>query len=158
VTAGKVADDQRAAARKTLLQALEYASDKAEGTGLTVVIEALNPNDVPGAYLNTSELAASIVNELGRPNVKFLFDCYHVQIVEGDLTRRLEKLMPIIGHIQVAAVPSRAEPDEGEIAYGWLLQRIDTLGYRGFIGAEYRPRGEVEKGLSWLMGVRAAMR
>ena len=112
---------------------------------------------VPGAFLNSSALAAEIIGELGRPNLKLLFDCYHVQIVEGDLTRRLEKLMPIIGHIQIAAVPSRAEPDEGEVAYDRLLPTIEKLGYRGFVAAEYRPRGEVEAGLGWLQAYRDAL-
>ena len=87
-----------------------------------------------------------------------MFDCYHTQINEGDLTRRLEKLWPIIGHIQIAAVPSRAEPDEGEVAYERLLDAIDAMGFSGFIGAEYRPRGTVEAGLSWLVNYRRARR
>lgn len=155
VTAGRVAEDQRAAARKTLLAALDYASGKAEGAGLVIVIEALNPRDAAGAFLNSSELAASVIGELGRPNVNFLFDCYHVQIVEGDLTRRLEKLMPIVGHIQMAGVPARAEPDEGEVNYRWLLRKLDELGYSRFVGAEYRARGEVEAGLGWLKAFRS---
>lgn len=152
VTAGKVSDEDRGKARSTLVAALDYASGQADG--LTVVVEALNPRDVPGAFLNSSALAAAIIREVGRPNVKFLFDCYHVQIVEGDLTRRLEMLMPLIGHVQIAAVPSRAEPDEGEVDYSWLLGKLDALGYRGFVGAEYRARGEVEDGLGWLKTMR----
>ena len=77
-----------------------------------------------------SSHAAEIIAELGRQNIKLLFDCYHTQISEGDLTRRLEKLLPIIGHIQIAAVPSRAEPDEGEVAYDRLLKALDAMGYR----------------------------
>ncbi len=123
VTAGKVKDEERVAARKTYLEALEHASRGAEPLGITIVIEPLNHFDVPGAFLNTTDQAASIIAELGRPNVKILFDCYHAQITEGDLTRRLERLMPMIGHIQIAAVPSRAEPDEGEIAYDRLSRR-----------------------------------
>ncbi len=155
VVAGKPGDAPRAAALKALLGALDYASRQAETSGIAIVIESHNRYDVPGAFLQTSEQAAAIIAELGRPNVKFLFDCYHVQIMEGDLTRRLERLMPIIGHIQIAAVPSRAEPDEGEIAYDRLLKTIDALGYRGFIGAEYNARGTVEEGLSWLGAARA---
>ena len=157
VTGGKVSDEQRSQAHKTYLGALDHASRGAEKLGITIVLEALNPYDVPGNFLNSLDQAAGIIAELGRPNVKHLFDCYHVQIIAGDLTRRLERLMPTIGHIQIAAVPSRAEPDEGEIAYDRLLTTIETLGYRGFIGAEYRARGEVEAGLGWLRSVRAAM-
>jgi hydroxypyruvate isomerase len=143
-------------ARRTYLKVIDDAACAAEAAGLMAVIEPLNPYDVPGAFLNSSKLAAEIIGELGRPNLKLLFDCYHVQIVEGDLTRRLEKLMPIIGHIQIAAVPSRAEPDEGEVAYDRLLPAIEKLGYRGFVAAEYRPRGEVEAGLGWLKAYRDA--
>ena len=157
VMGGRVEPEQRGKARKTYLNAIDYAARAAEAAGLTTVIEPLNPYDNPGAFLNSSALAAEIVAELGRPNLKILFDCYHVQIVEGDLTRRLKKLMPVIGHIQIAAVPSRAEPDEGEVAYERLLKTIEALGYRGFVGAEYRARGEVEAGLAWLKAARAAM-
>jgi hydroxypyruvate isomerase len=156
VTGGKVADEQRGQARKTYLSALDHASGGAEKLGITIVIEALNPYDAPGNFLNSLEQTAGIIGELGRPNVKHLFDCYHVQIIAGDLTRRLERLMPTIGHIQIAAVPSRAEPDEGEISYERLLPTIEKLGYRGYIGAEYRARGEVEAGLGWLRAARPA--
>lgn len=156
VTGGKVADDQRTAARKTFLGALEHAARGAKPLGITIVIEPLNRRDVPGAFLNHTDQASSIIAELGLANVKILFDAYHAQISEGDLTRRLETLMPTIGHIQIAAVPSRAEPDEGEIAYDRLLKSVDAMGYDGFIGAEYRARGKVEEGLSWMEAVRAA--
>ncbi len=90
VTGGKVTDAERGAARKTLLAALEHASRGAEALGITILIEPLNPYDVPGAFVNSTEQAVAILQELNRPNVKMLFDCYHVQILEGDLTRRLE--------------------------------------------------------------------
>ena len=154
VMGGKAEPEKRAEARKAYLKAIDDAARAAEAAGLTTVIEPLNPYDNPGAFLNSSALAEEIIGELGRPNLKLLFDCYHVQIVEGDLTRRLEKLMPVIGHIQIAAVPTRAEPDEGEISYERLLKTIEKLGYRGFIGAEYRARGEMEAGLGWLKAFR----
>ena len=154
VTGGKVADDQRPAARKTFMRALEHASRGAEPLGITIVIEPVNRYDAPGRFLNHTDQASAIIAELGLPNVKLLFDCYHVQISEGNLTRRLEELMPTIGHIQIAAVPSRAEPDEGEVAYDRLLKAIDAMGYQGFVGAEYRARGEVEAGLAWMATVR----
>ncbi len=157
VTGGKVAPEQRSAARDTYLKALAHAGDAAAPLGLTIVIEPCNRYDVPGNFLNNTDQAAGIIAELGRSNVKMLFDCYHAQVSEGDLTRRLERLMPIIGHIQIAAVPSRAEPDEGEISYPYLLKTIEKLGYRGFIGAEYRARGVMEAGLGWLKAARAAM-
>jgi 2-dehydrotetronate isomerase len=155
VTHGKPTAREREKAHATYLKALDHAAKGAELLGLTIVIEPLNRYDVPGAFLTTSDQAAAIVAELKRPNVKILFDCYHAQITEGDLTRRLVRLMPIIGHIQIAAVPSRAEPDEGEVAYERLLKTIEWLGYRGFVGAEYRARAEVEAGLGWLEAFRA---
>ncbi len=154
VTAGNVKDEERAAAHLTYLAALEHASRGAAKLGITIVMEPLNPIERPSAFLNSTWQAASVIAELAQPNVKILFDCYHVQITEGNLTRRLENLMPLIGHIQIAAVPSRAEPDEGEIAYDRLLKAIDAMGYQGFIGAEYNARGEVEAGLAWMETVR----
>ena len=141
-------------ARDSFLAALDHAATAAEADGLTIVIEPLNARDVPGYFLRTTAEAAAIIAELGRPNVKILFDCYHVQISEGDLTRRFEKLLPSIGHVQIAAVPSRAEPDEGEIAYDRLLPAFGALGWSGFVGAEYRARGTVEEGLGWLSKFR----
>jgi hydroxypyruvate isomerase len=157
VTAGRAAEAERGRARETLLRSLDYASRSAEPRGITIVIEPLNPFDMRGAFLTGTKQAADIIAELARPNVKILFDCYHMQIMEGNLTRRLETLMPIIGHIQIAAVPTRAEPDTGEIAYDRLLNAIDAMGYEGVIGAEYRPRGEVEAGLGWMRTLRGAV-
>jgi len=78
-----------------------------------------------------------------------MFDVYHVGVAEGDVLRKLERHLPIIGHIQIAAVPSRAEPDEGEIAYGEIFKAIDALGYQGWIGAEYKPRADTDSGFTW---------
>jgi hydroxypyruvate isomerase len=157
VTGGKVDDDHRTRARKTYMKALGYASAGAEPLGINVVIEPCNRLDVPGNFLNRTDQAAGIITELGRPNVKILLDCYHLQVSEGDLTRRIERLMPMIGHIQIAAIPTRAEPDEGEVDYRYLLKLIEKLGYRGFVAGEYRARGEVEAGLGWLKAFRTAI-
>jgi hydroxypyruvate isomerase len=155
VTGGKVDDDHRTRARKTYMKALEHASRGAEALNINIVIEPCNRRDVPGNFLNRTDQAAAIITELGRPNVKILLDCYHLQVSEGDLTRRIETLMPMIGHIQIAAVPTRAEPDEGEVDYRHLLKLIEKLGYRGFVAGEYRARAEVETGLGWLRAFRA---
>jgi hydroxypyruvate isomerase len=157
VTGGKVDDDHRTRARKTYMKALDYAARGAEPLGIAIVIEPCNRRDVPGNFLNRTDQAAQMITELARPNVKILLDCYHLQVSEGDLTRRLETLMPMIGHIQIAAVPTRAEPDEGEVDYKYLLSLIERLGYRGFVAGEYRARGEVEAGLGWLKAFRAAL-
>jgi len=145
-------------AKKTFLDNLAYAAERARAHGIGILIEPLNHRDAPGYFLKRSDDAAALIGELGEPNVRMMFDCYHVQIMEGDLTRRLERHLPLIGHIQIAAVPSRREPDEGEIAYERLIAEIDGLGYAGFIGAEYRPRGTTEEGLGWLGTFRRGSR
>jgi hydroxypyruvate isomerase len=157
VTGGKVTPEQRDAAHQVYLKALDHAARSAEPLGLTIVIEPCNRYDVPGNFLNHTDQAVQLIGELGHPNVKILLDCYHLQISEGDLTHRLEKLMPMIGHIQIAAVPTRAEPDGGEVDYRYLLRLIDNLGYQGFVAGEYRARGEVEAGLGWLDGMRGVL-
>jgi hydroxypyruvate isomerase len=86
---------------------------------------------------------------LDRPNIKLQFDVYHVGMSEGDILTKLEQHFPIIGHVQIAAIPTRAEPDEGEVAYGAIFDRVDRLGYRGWVGCEYRPRAGTEDGLCW---------
>ena len=154
VMAGKPGDS--AGARETFLRALDHAASQAERRRQIVVMEPLNARDAPGYFLANSALAVELIEELGRDNVKILFDCYHFQITEGDLIRRFESLLPMIGHLQIAGVPSRAEPDEGEVCYERLLGAISEAGYDGFVGAEYRARGSVEDGLGWLAAFREA--
>ncbi|MGF1529212.1 MAG: hydroxypyruvate isomerase family protein [Candidatus Competibacterales bacterium] len=136
---------------------LGYACEAAAVHGIGVLIEPLNPRDVPGYFLHGVEQAADLIAKLGRPNLKLLFDAYHVQISQGDLTRRLEVHLPLIGHVQIAAVPSRHEPDEGEVAFDRLLQTLDALGYTGYVGAEYRPRADTATGLGWLAAFKRAL-
>lgn len=157
VTGGKVTPEQRPKAHDIYVTALDHAARGAEKLGIKIVIEPCNRYDVPNNFLNNTEQASAIIAEVGRPNLTILLDCYHLQISEGDLTRRLEKLMPMIGHIQIAAVPTRAEPDEGEVNFVHVLRTIDRLGYAGFVAGEYRARGEVEAGLGWLKAFRAAL-
>jgi hydroxypyruvate isomerase len=147
--AGKSASGDRAAAESVFIDNLRIAADKAQSTGITLLIEPINHRDAPGYVLTRSDEAAAIIERTGRANIRLMFDCYHLQITEGDLTRRLETLLPIIGHVQIAAVPSRAEPDEGEIDYAHILAHLDRLGYAGWVGAEYKPRGLTEAGLGW---------
>ena len=139
---------------KLCAQNLSFACDQAAGHGMIVLIEPINQRDAPGYYLSEVEHAAAVVDALGRPELKVQFDCYHTQIVEGDLLRRFEKFKNRVGHVQIAAVPSRAEPDEGEVAYERVLAAIDAMGYAGFVGAEYRPRRTTDEGLSWLEAYR----
>src|SRR5262249_9691159 len=93
--------------------------------------------------------AADVIQRVGRPNVRLQFDCYHVQITQGDLITRLEKFLSVIGHVQVAAVPTRGEPDEGEVNYPAIYQTLDRIGYAGWVSCEYRPRARTEDGLGW---------
>jgi hydroxypyruvate isomerase len=147
--AGKVPPEQRPAAETTFVQNLARAADLAAEKNVTLLIEPINPRDRPNYFLNTVEHAADIIATAGRPNIRVQFDFYHVQIVGGDLITRLEKHLPVIGHLQCAAVPSRHEPDEGEINYPAVFAAVDRVGYQGWIGAEYRPRGRTEAGLGW---------
>ena len=142
-----------AAAHSTFVSNLRYGLEKAQSHGITLVIEPLNHYDAPGYFLKNADQAAEIIAEIGSDNLKLMFDCYHLQIMQGDISRLLEKMMPITGHIQIAAVPSRAEPDEGELDYRNLLKLIDSLGYNGFIGAEYKPRGTTDAGLGWMQSI-----
>lgn len=147
--AGKVAPEQRPAADRVFVDNLARAADLAAARNITLLIEPINPRDRPNYFLNHVEHAADVIAKIGKPNVRMQFDFYHVQIVGGDLIRRLEKNLPVIGHLQCAAVPSRHEPDEGEVNYRAVFTAVDRLGYGGWIGAEYRPRGRTEDGLGW---------
>ena len=129
---------------------LKYACENAAEHGLNILIEPLNPRSNPGYFLNSSDMAADIIQNLNLPNLKLMFDCYHIQIIEGDVTNRIKELLPIIGHIQIAGAPDRHEPNTGELAYERLIPAIYDMEYRGFIGAEYRPLTTVEAGLDWL--------
>jgi hydroxypyruvate isomerase len=147
--AGKVAREQRPAAEKTFVANLSRAADLARDKNITLLIEPINTRDRPNYFLNRAEHAADIIAKVGRPNVKIQFDFYHAQIVAGDLITRFEKHLPLVGHVQIAAVPSRAEPDEGEINYPAIFAALDRLGWTGWTACEYKPRGRTEAGLVW---------
>jgi 2-dehydrotetronate isomerase len=147
--AGKVPPEQRPAAEKTFIANLTRAADAAREHNITVLIEPINPRDRPDYFLTRAEQAADIIAKVERPNVRIQFDFYHAQIVGGDLIRRFERHFPLVGHVQIAAVPSRHEPDEGEVNYPAIFAALDRLGYGTWIGCEYRPRGKTEDGLGW---------
>lgn len=144
----------RAGDQDVYIENIAYAAEEARDLGLSILLEPLNHRDVDDYFLCEVEQAAEIIRIVGAPNVKILFDCYHVQIMEGDLLRRIEAHLPFIGHIQIAAVPTRAEPDDGEVAYDRLIPAIYEAGYQGYIGAEYKPRGTTEDGLGWLAAMK----
>jgi 2-dehydrotetronate isomerase len=147
--AGIVPPEQRPAADKVFVANLMRAADLARQKGVTLLIEPINPRDRPDYFLTRLEHAADIIGRVGRDNVKIQFDFYHAQIVGGDLMRRFETFFPVVGHVQIAAVPSRCEPDEGEVNYPAIFTMLDRIGYAGWIGCEYRPRGKTEDGLGW---------
>jgi len=117
--------------------------------GLHVVIEPINSRNVPGYFLNDFVFAHDLINELKITNLKLQFDIYHCQIIHGDVTMRLREMMPMIGHIQIASIPSRHEPDGEELNYPFIFAELDRLGYGGFVGCEYNPRGNTTDGLGW---------
>lgn len=147
--------DRGSAAEDQFRDNLNHACDLAAPHGLTILIEPINTRDVPGYHLSGTDHAERIIDALGRPELKIMFDCYHMQIMQGDLATSLKRLLPQIGHIQIAAVPDRGEPDAGEIDYRWLIDHIEELGYKGYIGAEYKPRGATEEVFRWLKRFRS---
>ncbi|ABN88492.1 xylose isomerase-like TIM barrel family protein [Burkholderia pseudomallei] len=151
VMAGLIAPTQdRARHRDVYLRNLAHAAEAARAQNVTIVIEPINPRDMPGFFLNRQDDAQAICREVGAPNLLVQFDCYHCQIVEGDLAMKLKRDIAGIGHIQIAGVPQRHEPDVGEIHYPYLFELIDALGYDGWIGCEYRPKAGTSEGLGWL--------
>ncbi len=147
--AGIVAPELRPAAERAFVANYARAADLAAEKNVTLLIEPLNPRDRPGYFVGRVEQAADLIDKIGRPNLRIQFDFYHVQIICGDLLTRLQKFLPYIGHVQIAAVPSRAEPDEGEINFLAVFDALDRLGYAGWVGCEYKPRGRTEDGLGW---------
>lgn len=139
--------DARAAA--TYRDALAFAADEAGEAGIGVVIEPINGRDMPGYFLDDFDRAAEIIAAMDRPNVGLQFDIYHRQVMRGDVLTALSEMMPIIRHVQIAAVPERHEPGTGELDDGRVLRALDALGYRGFVGCEYRPAGDTFAGLKW---------
>jgi hydroxypyruvate isomerase len=151
VMAGTVRPQERETALKTYVANLRFAAREAAGSGLTLLLEPLNCRDAPGYLVSRSDEIARIIAEIGEPNVKLLFDVYHVQIMEGDLIKRLEKHRDVIGHVQVAGVPNRAEPDaDNEVNFRAIFSALERIGYCGLVGLEYKPRGDTVQGLAWM--------
>lgn len=149
VMAGAAQGDAAAAAFRANL---DYACDRAGD--VTILIEPLNHHDAPGYFMSRAEEAAAIIERLARPNLRLMFDCYHQQVMGGDLTRRLERFLPITGHVQIAAVPDRGTPDHGELDYRHILTVLDSMGWDRPIGAEYRDPRPTDETLGWLTALR----
>ncbi len=139
--------------RATYVASLRLAAEALAREGRTLLVEGINSRDMPGYYLGTSRQAFGILDEVGAANLHYLYDVYHMQIMEGDLAPTLEARLPRIGHVQIADTPGRHEPGTGEINYRFLLRHLDRIGYRGIVGCEYRPLGRTEDGLGWMREV-----
>jgi hydroxypyruvate isomerase len=158
VMAGLVpAGHSRGSLRPVYEANLAWAAEQAATAGLDVLIEPINTRDMPGFYLNHQAQAHSVVQAVGAPNLKVQMDLYHCQIMEGDLAMQLRQYVPTgrVGHLQIAGVPERHEPDGGEVHFPYLFALLDSLGYTGFVGCEYRPRrgavpGGTSAGLGWM--------
>ena len=143
------AGHDRAAAERTYVENLRYAAGRTASEGVSVIIEPINTRDIPGYFLNTTTQAMAVIDKVGHPNLQVQLDLYHVQIMEGDLAHRIRTLAGRYPHIQIAGNPGRHEPDVGEINYPFLFDLLDEIGYSGWIGCEYRPKGETRAGLGW---------
>ncbi|WP_223385597.1 hydroxypyruvate isomerase family protein [Oricola cellulosilytica] len=148
VMAGKT--DGSAKAERSFRRNLDHACAHGAGAGLRILIEPINTIDVPGYHLSSMDRAADIVKALGHNNLRILADCYHLQRMGVDPVSEIRRHLPLIGHIQIAAAPDRGEPDRGEIDYRVVAAALRDMGYGGYLGAEYRPRGTTEDGLGWM--------
>jgi 2-dehydrotetronate isomerase len=151
------AGKDRADVRQTYINNAQAASKLAAKQGINILLEPINTRDIPGFFLNRQDHAHDLIAEIGQPNVKVQMDLYHCQIVEGDVAMKIRQYLPTgnVGHFQIAGVPERHEPDVGEMNYPYLFDVIDSLGYQGWIGCEYKPRlggqpGGTSQGLGWL--------
>ncbi len=135
-----------------------WAAQRARGAGVTILVEPINQRDMPGYLLTRHEDAQALLERVGAPNLKVQLDLYHAQITQGDLTTLIRTGVRSgqVGHVQIAGVPDRHEPDEGELAYGHLFAELDAAGYAGWVGCEYRPRGGTSAGLGWFAAYRRA--
>jgi hydroxypyruvate isomerase len=143
-------DAERERRMRMYVRNLRAAAAEAQAQGVTILIEPINPRDMPGYLLTTQAQAHAVRSEVGARNLKVQMDFYHAQIVEGDLTEKLRRFLPHIGHVQIASVPGRHEPDGGEVNYGYIFKMLDELKYDGWVGCEYRPAQGTAAGLTWL--------
>lgn len=151
-----VDDAIRAQHRSTFVANLRLAARQAARQGVAITIEPINTRDIPRYFLNTQAEAHAIREEVGADNLSVQMDFYHAQIVEGDVAETFRRWQPHIGHVQIAGVPGRHEPDTGELDYAYLLRLLDELGYEGWVGCEYRPAAGTHAGLAWMNKLKGA--
>ena len=147
-----------AQARTTFVDNVRFAAAELKTAGLKLLLEPINNFDVPGFWLNRTELAISVLDEVSADNAFVQYDVYHAQRYEGELAATMQKYLARIGHIQVADNPGRNEPGTGEINFGFLFGHLDRIGYTGYVGCEYKPAGTTEAGLGWLEQARRQLR
>ncbi|WP_106477367.1 2-oxo-tetronate isomerase [Phytohalomonas tamaricis] len=140
--------------KETYLNNLRFAAQRLGEHGIELLIEPINTRDMPGYFLNHQAEGHELVAELNEPNVRVQMDFYHTQIMDGDIWKTYQRYRDTVGHIQIAGVPERHEPDSGEVNYAWLFAQLDAQGYDGWIGCEYKPRGETVAGLDWFAPYR----
>ncbi|MEM8877296.1 MAG: TIM barrel protein [Pseudomonadota bacterium] len=152
VMAGKTGGPEKAGdeADEVFCENLAYACDLASAHNIKILIEPINTHDVPEYHLSAPDHAAKIISEVSAPNLKMMFDCYHMARMGHDLFETFKRYQGIVGHVQIASVPDRGEPDHGDIDYSTLLPRMAQVGYSGMVGAEYRPSGKTSERLDWL--------
>lgn len=142
--------DKKETSQNTFTENIRYACQAAAACKKIILIEPLNNYDAPNYHLSTLDEAQDVLQVVGKPNLKIMFDCYHMQIMGGDLLRRFTNAAADIGHIQFASVPDRHEPNIGEINYVWLLNEIAATGFDGPFGAEYKPLTTTDEGMGWI--------
>lgn len=150
------AEASPASCRATLIENLKHAAGELAPRGITLLLEAINTRDIPGFFVNTQADSFAICAAVNAPNLKMQMDCYHMQVMEGDLAKKLKHYAPHCGHIQIAGAPERNEPDTGEVRYDYIFRLLDDIGYQGWLGCEYRPAGRTVDGLGWFQPYRAA--
>jgi len=138
-----------AAHHDTLVDNVRHAATELAAAGMQLMVEPINTRTVPGFFLTGSAQAVAVLDAAGASNAFVQYDLFHMQVMEGDLAKTIERLLPRIGHMQLADVPGRHEPGSGEINYPWLLAEIDRMGYAGWIGCEYNPSADTLSGLRW---------
>lgn len=158
VMAGLIPTQADPAARLDLYRTnVAWAAEQAAGRGITIVLEPINQRDMPGYLLSYQQDALAVIDAIGAANLLVQFDCYHCQIMEGDIAMKLRAMFELIGHVQIASVPSRNEPDGEELSYPYIFQVLDELGYAGWVGCEYKPRAATSAGLGWLRAYRQSL-
>lgn len=156
IMAGKIPKDANKDYKENMLitfrRNLKNAADRLQKEGILALIEPVNDRiSAPGYFLSCPHKGLEIVRQMAHPNLKLQFDIYHVQIMDGNLTKNIENFLPYVGHIQLAQVPARHEPDSpGEINFPYVFSVLEQQGYQGHIGLEYLPKGKTEDGLKWL--------